>query len=73
MFMFVQYVMYFQLVNACLVVFKCDALGYWEQQSWIPCDAAVSGEYLVLLVLGSIFVILYGVGIPVVFACNLQK
>lgn len=67
MFLFICFTLFFEIVAACSEFFRCDVLGYWEEEAWITCNASTDYRYLVMLVLAIVFLVVYGIGIPVMF------
>jgi hypothetical protein len=72
--LFLLFASYFELSNTVLSIVKpCDEHGFMMSYPWIPCTGGNTAEFLRLLTIGSIFLVVYFVGIPFLFGLLLVR
>jgi len=66
-----MFTFYFEVSNKVLILFQPCASGYMAEYHWIPCNW--EGEHLYMMLLGFVFLVLYILGIPFLFAILLFR
>jgi hypothetical protein len=71
--LFLLFASHFELCIAVLKILKPCQEGYMVALPWIPCDSSASPSFRALMILGYIFLLLYLLGIPVLFGYLLLR